>query len=167
MAQNQIIHCKAKACNNPIKGCSYCCANKMSPKDRQIFCKTRASRGQALECKFCVPHIQRVYRTGSAGGPIKNSKSGISFTPEYVAWKSMIQRCTNRNNIAFKWYGARGIRVSKQWMKPEKFLMDMGKRPSSKHSLDRIDNSKGYSSGNCRWATKSEQAYNRRLPGKQ
>lgn len=59
-------------------------------------------------------------------------------------------------------YGGRGITVCKDWMSFDTFLKDMGKRPSKTHTLDRIDNCKGYSKKNCRWATWEEQHSNRR-----
>ncbi len=76
----------------------------------------------------------------------------------------MIQRCYNPKHVSFETYGAAGIKVYFDWMGPggfESFLKDVGKRPSRKHSLDRIDNSKSYEPGNVRWATRSVQDNNR------
>lgn len=73
----------------------------------------------------------------------------------------MVQRCTNANNHVFKHYGARGIKVCPEWLRFDNFLSDMGERPKGK-TIDRIDNSKGYDPGNCRWATQSEQMRNTR-----
>lgn len=75
----------------------------------------------------------------------------------------MKQRCLNPNNNQFHNYGARGITVCDRWLDSfENFYNDMGEPPTSSHSLDRIDNDRGYSPDNCRWATPSEQTYNRR-----
>jgi hypothetical protein len=74
--------------------------------------------------------------------------------PEYVSWVQMKQRCSNPNHHAYGRYGARGITVCASWERYENFLADMGRKPSKSHSLDRIDNDRGYSPDNCRWATK-------------
>lgn len=87
---------------------------------------------------------------------------GLYGSPEYYTWKSMIQRCTNSKAKNYNHYGGRGITVCDSWMVFENFYKDMGARPSNKHTLDRINNSKGYESGNCRWATMLQQSRNTR-----
>ena len=82
-------------------------------------------------------------------------------TPEYRAWESMVQRCTNPKHAKWKTYGGRGIAVCDRWRSFAAFLEDMGLRPSTEHSLDRKDNDRGYEPGNCRWATRKEQMRNR------
>ncbi len=79
------------------------------------------------------------------------------WSPEYRVWCSIKQRC--RNSLA---YLEKGIRICRQWEKSfVQFLKDVGPRPSLRHTLDRINNSKGYKPGNVRWATHDEQARNK------
>ena len=75
----------------------------------------------------------------------------------------MVMRCTNAKQADYKYYGGRGITVCERWRESFGFfLADMGERPSSLHSIDRIDNTRGYEPGNCRWATKEQQMQNTR-----
>jgi hypothetical protein len=90
-------------------------------------------------------------------------KTGCSRMEEYQIWNLIIYRCTNPNNSAFANYGGRGITICDAWRRDfTRFLQDVGRRPSSAHTLDRIDNDRGYMPGNVRWATKKEQNRNRR-----
>jgi hypothetical protein len=83
-------------------------------------------------------------------------------TPEYNAWTSAIGRCENQNNAKFPQYGGRGIKMCPRWRNSyEAFLADMGRRPSSLHSLDREDVDGDYEPGNCRWALPKTQARNK------
>lgn len=96
----------------------------------------------------CSAHLKRTH--------------GLSHLPEYKAWAAMIGRCTNSRHQSHHYYGARGIRVCGRWTNFEAFYDDMGVRPSPKHTLERVDNSLGYSPDNCVWATQKQQLRNKR-----
>lgn len=92
-----------------------------------------------------------------------NTRHGMRFSIEHKPWVAMIQRCTNEKHHAYDDYGGRGITVFQEWRDSfEAFFRDMGPRPSLKYSIERIDNSKGYEPGNCKWATDIEQHRNKR-----
>ena len=90
-----------------------------------------------------------------------NQTHGRYNTPEHVAWRKMHQRCYDKNDVSYKWYGARGIRICDKWFLFTNFFNDMGLKPGPEYSLDRIDNDKDYEPGNCKWSTEKEQANNR------
>lgn len=90
-------------------------------------------------------------------------KHGLCDSPEYRAWVAIKDRCFNKKNKHYNSYGGRGITVCPEWSDSfETFYRDMGQKPTSKHSIDRKDNNKGYYKNNCRWATQTEQANNKR-----
>jgi len=89
-------------------------------------------------------------------------KHGFYGTKAYKSWCSIKKRCTNPKDPAYKNYGEKGILLCNEWLNdPKAFCEYVGVAPSEKHSIDRIDNSKGYEPGNVRWADDYGQANNR------
>jgi|SRR6185312_15518106 len=107
--------------------------------------------GASKGCSKCTSH---------------NSLGEISKYPEYGVWRGMIQRTSkNATGTSLKNYYGRGIRTCDRWSGKDgykNFIEDMGRRPTEKHQLDRINNDGNYEPGNCRWASLSEQAKNKR-----
>jgi hypothetical protein len=129
----------------------------------------RQNRRVTFRCGYCDRLFSRpacsANRVRSCGCARSQALShalrrhGDSGSPEHQTWMRMRRRCRNPMPKDRKVYA--GITVCKRWASYEKFLLDMGRRPSPQHSLDRINSRGNYSPQNCRWATATEQASNR------
>jgi hypothetical protein len=97
--------------------------------------------------------------------PLRRSKVEAKHPSEYAAWIDMRQRCNNPRHRYWQRYGGRGIKVCPTWDHQrggfEQFLLDMGEKPTFRHSIDRRDNDLGYDKNNCRWSTMKVQQNNR------
>lgn len=111
----------------------------------------------------------RIGSTGSCGClhreivTARSTKHGKSFTPVHNIWRAAKDRCHNPRQKKYHLYGGRGIFMCEEWRNDfTAFEEHLGPRPSPKHSVDRIDNERGYEPGNIRWATQTEQVRNSR-----
>lgn len=115
---------------------------------------------------WCQKHYARNYKYGSPNYTTRVVGENRSQNPVYKVYHAMLDRCKNPDNKYYSYYGGRGIRVTKRWQGLNgfaNFVKDMGERPEGL-TLERIDNGRGYSPTNCKWATHSDQQYNQRIP---
>lgn len=127
--------------------------------------KVKSIHGRSLRARLtkscgCLQK-ERVHETMFKHGETFNRINGGKSTTEYVTWLNIKQRCGNPNKREYSSYGGRGIKVCKRWMKFENFLADMGRKPSPDLTIERKNNSLGYTPSNCCWATRQKQSANR------
>lgn len=131
-------------------------------KDGHIKWRFQCTCGNTKELAYSRFRMGYTRSCGCLSSDTKpNLKHGHKGSSTYSSWTSAKDRATNPNSKDFYRYGAVGIGMHPRWLSFENFLEDMGEKPPGT-SIDRIDGTKGYEPGNCRWATPMEQARNKK-----
>lgn len=126
----------------------------------KVFWLGNVKSGKSSSCGCQA--AEKIRKARTTHGESSRRRRG-AVTAEYRVWSHMIGRCHDQNDGAYHNYGGRGILVCDRWRNSyQHFLKDMGRRPTSKHQIDRTDNSLGYHPVNCKWVSYSEQCRNKR-----
>lgn len=168
--------CLIESCNGKIVAKGYC--NKHYRKfkkygdplyvlknmDRDPICTVEGCNNKHNSLGYCKKHYERFKQYGD---PLYErfyreiEYHNMTNTPEYQVWTNMKQRCYNPKKERYPCYGGRGITICDRWKNSfVNFYADMGKRPTTNHQIDRIDNDGNYEPGNCQWITQLENIRN-------
>ena len=143
----------------PHKYCSQVCSQEAKKRRVRLICKQCRT-----EFEIRLSHAKQEYCSRKCLF-VSRIQHGMSHSPEFNTWNSIIQRCHNHNNPAYEYYGGRGIRVCEEWRQSfVAFYEYMGPRPTPRHQIDRINNDGNYEPGNCRWVLPEVNARNKRGP---
>lgn len=142
--------------------CRCRCGNEEEVYASSLTDKLSRSCG-CIRDEVSAKNMRALQKRMRAEGRGSRTTHGMAYSAEHRAWSKAKGRCHCPTDAGHSEYGGRGIQMCERWRNSfEAFLHDVGMRPSSEHSLDRIDVNKGYEPGNVRWATRIEQANNTR-----
>lgn len=136
-------------------------ASHTGPRTKWV-CECQCGVVQSVYTNHLISGKSQSCGCDKAKGVSSSSYKHGSNPDLYGVWCNMMQRCNNPNSTEYRNYGARGIKVCSAWSDFSQFEKDMGQRPSTHHTIERRDNSRGYEPGNCVWATRQQQARNKR-----
>lgn len=129
-------------------------------------CKVSGCSNESKARNWCYTHYKRWQRHRDPT-LVTREYHGMTDSSMHNTWMAMIARCENKANHAYHNYGGRGIKVCKKWRNSFlAFYKDMGPKPGPSLTIERINNDKGYFPSNVKWATRLEQAQNKRSYGK-
>jgi hypothetical protein len=139
------------------------CKEILSNARKGVIPWNKGKTGIYSDITLSIMRIKSLGRKGLSGKNCPTYKHGKIKTSEYKIWSGIKQRCLNIKCSHYKHYGGRGITICDRWINSfENFYEDMGQRPNSDYSIDRIDNNGNYCKENCRWATELQQKRNMR-----